>query len=406
MRILYVMAKFYNYYQKNMKKFLDIFILSLLIVLTINLFFGENQKTEKVLNWEIIVETTEKSYTIPPEVWLKITNNSTGALAFNVCSDISLNYAGKILELSHSECSEVTIASWTDYTVNFTEDYDTFTQAGQYNLEYMQGNNRHIASFDVEHRGSISKVFSALFYAPIFNIFVFLISAFGNILGWAILAITVLIRVVLLWPQHKMMMSQKKLQWIQPKIKKIQEENKWNQQAIGQKLMELYKKEKVNPMGSCGFLIIQMPILLVIYNIILSIKDPSNLFHLYEFQSNFNLSEINFDFFGIDLLASGWITGVILALTVALIQFIQVKLSLAGKKVESKKVVLEKKKWQNSYSQMMPDPEMMNKFMLYGMPAMVAVFTFTLIAGVGLYWWTSTLFMVFQQLVVNKVLKK
>jgi membrane protein insertase Oxa1/YidC/SpoIIIJ len=55
---------------------------------------------------------------------------------------------------------------------------------------------------------------------------------------------------------------------------------------------------------------------------------------------------------------------------------------------------------------MMPDPEMMNKFMLYGMPAMVAVFTFTLIAWVGIYWGMSTLFMVFQQLFVNKILKK
>jgi len=130
------------------------------------------------------------------------------------------------------------------------------------------------------------------------------------------LAITVLIRIVLLWPQHKMMVSQKKLQAIQPKIKKIQEENKGNQQAIGQKLMELYKTEKVNPMGSCGFLLIQMPILLVIYNIILSIKDPSNFFHVYSFQSSFDLATINFDFFGIDLLASGGITGLILALSV------------------------------------------------------------------------------------------
>lgn len=202
------------------------------------------------------------------------------------------------------------------------------------------------------------------------------------------------------------MVSQKKLQWIQPKIKKIQEENKWNQQAIGMKLMELYKTEKVNPMGSCGFLLIQMPILLVIYNIILSIKDPSNFFHIYDFQSSFDISSINFSFFGMDLLQSGWITWALLALTVAAIQFTQVKLSLAGKKVEKKDVVLEKKKWANDYSQMMPDPEMMNKFMLYGMPAMVGVFTYTLIAWVGIYWGTSTLFMVFQQLFVNKILKK
>jgi hypothetical protein len=45
-----------------------------------------------------------------------------------------------------------------------------------------------------------------------------------------------------------------------------------------------------------------------------------------------------------DLLQSGGLTGLALAITVALIQFTQVKLSLAGKKVEKKDVVLEKKK--------------------------------------------------------------
>jgi len=63
------------------------------------------------------------------------------------------------------------------------------------------------------------------------------------------------------------------------------------------KLMELYKKEKVNPMGSCGFLLIQMPILLVIYNIIRSIEDPSNFFYTYKFLSDFNLDSISYSFF-------------------------------------------------------------------------------------------------------------
>jgi membrane protein insertase Oxa1/YidC/SpoIIIJ len=54
----------------------------------------------------------------------------------------------------------------------------------------------------------------------------------------------------------------------------------------------------------------------------------------------------------------------------------------------------------------MPDPDVMNKFMLYGMPAMVAVFTYSLFAWVGVYWWVSTLFMTIQQFVVNKMIKK
>lgn len=389
-----------------MKKFLDIFIWSLLILLTINLFTGWNEVKEKQLSGKINIETTEKAYTIPPVVALKVMNNSTGALNLNNCNDISLHHAGQKVDLVQKECNDIIINSWEESVINFSDDYNSFFEAGQYNFEYALWDKRYLASFEIEHRGSISKLFSTVFYAPIFNLFVFLIITFWNSLGWAILAITVIIRIVLLWPQHKMMVSQKKLQGIQPKIKKIQEENKWNQQAIGMKLMELYKKEKVNPMGSCGFLLIQMPILLVIYNIILSIKDPSNFFHIYNFQSSFDIASIDFTFFGIDLLQSGGITGLILAISVALIQFTQVKLSLAGKKVDTKNVVLEKKKWDKDYSSMMPDPEMMNKFMLYGMPAMVAVFTFTLIAWVGIYWGMSTLCMVFQQLFVNKILKK
>jgi hypothetical protein len=51
-----------------MKKFLDIFIWALLIVLTINLFTGSDEVKEKQLSGKINIETTEKSYTIPPVV--------------------------------------------------------------------------------------------------------------------------------------------------------------------------------------------------------------------------------------------------------------------------------------------------------------------------------------------------
>ena len=202
------------------------------------------------------------------------------------------------------------------------------------------------------------------------------------------------------------MVSQKKLQAIQPKIKEIQAQYKGQQQVLWIKLMELYKKEKVNPMGSCWFLLIQMPILIVIYNIILSIKDPANYYYIYNILSGFDVASIDYNFFGLNLLQSGGIQGFILALVVWWIQFMQVKLSLASNKNKSWDVVLEKKPGTEGYSQFMPDPEMMNKFMLYGMPAMVVVFTFTLYAGVGIYWWIGTFFMLIQQLIVNKMLKK
>jgi membrane protein insertase Oxa1/YidC/SpoIIIJ len=61
--------------------------------------------------------------------------------------------------------------------------------------------------------------------------------------------------------------------------------------------MALYKEEKVNPMGSCGFLLIQMPILFVLYNVILEIRDPANAYYLYSFLEKFEINNIIHNFY-------------------------------------------------------------------------------------------------------------
>jgi YidC/Oxa1 family membrane protein insertase len=55
---------------------------------------------------------------------------------------------------------------------------------------------------------------------------IFLVKTFSGSLGWAIISITIFLRMLLVWPQHKMMVSQRKLQALQPKIKEIQEKYK------------------------------------------------------------------------------------------------------------------------------------------------------------------------------------
>ena len=388
-----------------MKKILDFLLIFLLVYLTISLFTWWTQ--EKELDGKVVFWTSDSSYTIPASVKLEIENNSAEEITINSCDNISLTAFWDEVDLSSRPCEDKIIPSGAKDVIDYTDQYGLFKETGDYVFEIQYGEKRHIAQFEIEHKGTISKLFIALFYQPIYNIMIFFMKMFSGSLGYAIIGMTILIRIILLWPQHKMMLAQKKLQGIQPKIKEIQEKYKGKQQELGMKLMELYKKEKVNPMGSCGFLLIQMPILLVIYNIILNVTDHSNYFYIYTALSNYDLTSTSYTFYGIDLLAAGWTTWIALALTVALIQFIQVKLSLAKNKQTKKDwVVLEKKKDAKDYNSMMPDPEMMNKFMLYGMPAMVAVFTYTLIAWVWIYWWMSTLFMIFQQLVVNKIMKK
>ena len=387
-----------------MKKFLDILLIVVLTVLVIN-FFGNNEVVK--INDTLSFEFSDNDYSIPASVVIDIQNNTATGVTFNTCDDLEIKYSGENLGFTWSFCRNITLETLSGTSVDYSSEYDKFQNTWKYNLSVDFDNKEYFDQFELENSGTFKKLFVGLFYAPMYNLMIFLLNTFSWVFWWAIISITAIIRLVLLWPQHKMMVSQKKLQAVQPKIKEIQEKYKGQQQVLWMKLMELYKKEKVNPMGSCGFLLIQMPILLVIYNIILSIKDPSNFFYTYNFLSSFELNSINYDFYWLDLLWSWGLAWLGLWLTVALIQFFQIKLSLASKETDNKKwVVLEKKKWDEWYNQFMPDPAVMNKFMLYWMPAMVWIFTFTLFAWVGLYWGISTLFMLVQQLIVNKILQK
>lgn len=389
-----------------MKKYLDFLLIFLLILFTFQFFTSKNQETNSS---EIIFETNQTKYTIPADIFLSVTNHTSEEVSFNSCDNISISYNGSSIEIPDTYCSEVILTTGEEAKFDYSQLYQEFLQPGNYIFELHIWEKRYLSQIDVVNRGTLGKVFVGIFYAPIFNLLAYIIQFFSNSLGWGIIVITIIIRIVLLYPQHKMMVSQRKLQKIQPKIRDIQEKYKGDSQKLGLELMALYKKEQVNPFGSCGFLIIQMPILLVIYNIILNIKNPANAFHLYPFLSQFHVDQISYNFYGIDLLSAWGIVWICLAITIAIIQFIQIKLSLLNQNNISsgkKGVVLEKKKGADSYNSFMPDPEMMNKFMLYGMPAMVAVFTYTLFAWVGLYWGISTLFAIFQQLFVNKIIKK
>ena len=390
-----------------MKKIIDIVLIALLIFLGINFLWWNNKE---VNTNEVIFNTTKWSYAIPASVEFNVTNSTPESISIDTCKDISVIYNGGTLSLPEQSCSEVVVESGEKTLISFASYFESFENTWKYNFELALDDKKYIAEAQVKNRWTIGKLFIGVFYAPIYNLMIFLVDMFSNSLGWAIIVITIIIRLLLVYPQHRMMVSQRKLQAIQPKIKKIQEKYKKDSQKLGVELMSLYKKEKVNPMWSCGFLLIQMPIILVIYNIILNIKNPTNHFYLYDFVSDFKLADMSATFFGIDLLAAGWPVGICLAIFIGIIQFIQIKLSLSfNKKNDSGKkkgVVLEKKKGANDYSSMMPDPEMMNKFMLYGMPWMVAVFTYTLFAWVGLYWGISTLFAIVQQIVVNKIVYK
>jgi YidC/Oxa1 family membrane protein insertase len=93
-------------------------------------------------------------------------------------------------------------------------------------------------------------------------------NGFLNNYGWSIIILTILVK-ILFWPlTHKSYKSMKEMQKLQPKIAKLREKYKDDRQKLNQETMALYKTYKVNPMGGCLPMIIQIPVFFALYSLL------------------------------------------------------------------------------------------------------------------------------------------
>tara|TARA_B100000686_G_scaffold350750_1_gene447582 strand:- start:3810 stop:5444 length:1635 start_codon:yes stop_codon:yes gene_type:complete len=84
--------------------------------------------------------------------------------------------------------------------------------------------------------------------------------------GWAIIFLTLIIKLLFFPLTHKSFKSMKGMQKIQPYVKIIQERNKDDRQKMNEELLELYKKHKVNPVGGCLPMLLQIPVFIALYH--------------------------------------------------------------------------------------------------------------------------------------------
>lgn len=245
--------------------------------------------------------------------------------------------------------------------------------------------------FMVVKEGIFRQLFTGLFYRPIYNGLIFLAYIAPNHdLGLAIILLTILIRTILLAPSQKAMKSQRRMQELQPRLNKIKEQHKGDQQRIASETMAVWKEAKISPFGSCLPILLQFPFLIALFYVIQNGLNPDNTYMLYSQYNGFSLNNINVNFFGLmDLTAAN---NYILAVTIGALQFIQMKLSF----MQAAKKQGNKEKGEKN------EMAVANNMMTYVMPIMIAIFTISLPAGVGLYWGTSTIYGIIQQFIVNK----
>src|SRR5918992_1875506 len=91
-----------------------------------------------------------------------------------------------------------------------------------------------------------------------------------NTWGWSIILLTFTVRILILPLTFKGVKAMQRLQVLQPKIKEIQERYKDDKQRMNQEVMAFYQREKVNPLGSCLPLLLQIPFFISLFYLLRS----------------------------------------------------------------------------------------------------------------------------------------
>ncbi|QXZ08729.1 membrane protein insertase YidC [Comamonas sp. Y33R10-2] len=177
--------------------------------------------------------------------------------------------------------------------------------------------------------------------------------------GWSIVALVVLLKIAFYWLNAKAYSSMAKMKAINPKIMEMRERLKDKPQQMQQEMMRIYREEKVNPMGGCLPIIIQMPVFMALYWVLQSSVEIRNAPWI------------------------GWIHDLsmpdpffILPLLMMLSSLLQTALNPAP-----------------------PDP--MQAKMMWIMPLMFSVMFFFFPSGLVLYWLTNNILSIAQQWIIN-----
>ncbi|HXK32075.1 MAG: hypothetical protein A2Z68_01505 [Candidatus Nealsonbacteria bacterium RBG_13_38_11] len=233
--------------------------------------------------------------------------------------------------------------------------------------------------------------FNALLYQPLFNALIFLYQFLpGKDFGVAVIALTIIIRIILYPLMLKSIRSQKILAELQPQIQEIQQKYKNDKEKQSKEMMALYQKEKINPLGGCFPLLLQLPILIALYRVFWNGLAPGAMNSLYSFVSS--PGEINPSFLGLINLAE---PSAVLAVLAGILQFFQTKMLTP----KTKKTVAKG-------DQMAQFSNIMQKQMLYFFPLFTVFILWKLPAAIGIYWAITALFSIFQQYLITKPQKQ
>jgi len=221
-----------------------------------------------------------------------------------------------------------------------------------------------LKSLNPELADAIEYGMITFFAKPLFQLLEWFYNLVGN-WGWAIVLLTLLIKLVLFPLSYKGMMSMQKLKDLAPQMKEIKDKHGKDPQKMNMKMMEMYKKEGANPMGGCLPMLMQIPIFFAIYRVLVN---------------------------AVELQGAEWILW-IMDLSVKDPWFIL-------------PILMGASMWyqQRITPTTMTDP--MQQKIFQWLPVVMTVFFVTFPAGLVLYWLVNNVFTIAQQFIINAAYEK
>lgn len=229
-------------------------------------------------------------------------------------------------------------------------------------------------------------MFNTIFYKPLYNALVLLAGVIpGHDIGVAIVVLTVIVKLILLPSYHKMLVTQKKIKLIEPEIKTINDKYKNDPAERAKLTMEIYRREKINPFSQFIILFIQIPIVLALF---------------WVFRSDFNFDpQLLYSFVHVPEYVGPLFLGLIdiasksfpLAVVVGLTQFLQSYYALPA---------AGPRKSDASFAD--DFGRSLNMQMKYVMPVIIVLIASKLPVALSIYWITSNIFSIGQELFVRR----
>ncbi len=231
-------------------------------------------------------------------------------------------------------------------------------------------------------------LYTTFIYHPLYNGLILL----GDLLpfldaGILIIIFTIIVKLILFPLSKKAVRTQATMKLVEPELRAIKEKFKDNKQAQAVETMKLYKEKQINPFSSIFLLLIQLPIIFALYKVFSASNFSAvNTDILYSFVKV--PEHISTMFLGlIDVTQKSFI----LAILAAISQYFQIKFSAPNLPPKS-----ENGSFQDDFARNM------HVQMKYVFPIMILFISYNVAAALAIYWVTSNLFMIGQELYIRK----